>query len=124
MQIGMLIKAKNALMSHFHEKMSPKLSYKLVKFLSIVETEERFFNEKMKEIIECYCEKDENGNFIPVDNGLKIKDGATEECNKAICELEAVEIEVPQFKFTLNELDELKFSMQDMLVLSAFIDEE
>lgn len=124
MQIGALIKAKGVLAPLFQEKLSPRLSYKLMKFISKIETEERFYNETMKEIINTYCEKDEEGNFIPADNGIKIKNGYSEECNKMITELDSLEIEPPNITFTIDELEEVKFSIQDMLVLSPFITEE
>ena len=121
MQIGTLIKTKNVLVQFFTEKLTPKLSYKLMKFISKIETEEKFFNEKMREIIDKYGEKDEKGKLIPMDNGIKLKDGTAFECNKEIAELESIEVEAPNITFTLDELSEIKLSVQDMFLLSEFI---
>ena len=124
MQIGTLIKTKNVLAPFFAEKLTPRFSYKLMKFISKIETEERFFNERMRDIINKYGERDENGNLIPLDNGIKIKDGTVLECNQEISELESVEVEAPDMKFTLDELAEIKLSVQDMFLLSEFIQED
>lgn len=124
MQIGKLIQVKRVLTPFFHEKLSAKLSYKLMKFVSKLETEENFYNGKMREIIDTYCEKDENGNFIPLDNGFKVKDGCILDCNKAISELDVLDVEAPEITFSVDELSEMKLSVSDMMALSHFITEE
>ena len=123
MKIGKLIYIKGIFTPLCKEKLSPKLSYKLMKFISKIETEETFFNKKMQEIIDTYGEKGKDGNFIALDNGIKIKDECKVECNKALMELHAVEVEAPNITFTLDELSEVKLSVEDMIVLDEFIKE-
>lgn len=123
-KVGKLIRAKGVLIPYFKAKLSPKLSYKLMKFINQIETEERFFNEKLKEIINLYGEKDDKGNLIPLDGGIKIKDDEREECNNALEELDSVEVEMPTVDFTLEELNEIKLSIEDMVALSDFIKDE
>lgn len=124
MQIGNLIRAKMVLVPFVKEKLSPKLSYKLMKFISKIETEERFFNEKVRDIINTYGERDENNELVSIDNRVKIMESAEADCNKAFSELDAVEVEVPSITFTLDELSEIKLSIEDMVALDAFIVEE
>lgn len=123
MKIGKLIYIKGVFTPLCQEKLSPRLSYKLMKFISKIEIEEAFFNEKMKEIIDAYAEKGEDGNFIALDGGIKIKDECKIECNKALAELHAVEVEAPNITFTLDELSEVKLSVEDMMALDEFIKE-
>lgn len=124
MQIIKLIQAKNVLAPVFQEKLSPKLSYKLMKFLNKINVEERFYGEKMREIIAQYCEKDNDGKYIQTDVGLQIKNGCIDECNQAISELDLTEVDVPDIAFTIDELSEIKLSVNDMMALSPFITEE
>ena len=124
MQIGNLIRVKMVLVPFVKEKLSPKLSYKLMKFISKIETEERFFNEKVRDIINTYGERDENNELVSIDNRVKIMESAEADCNKAFSELDAVEVEVPSITFTLDELSEIKLSIEDMVALDAFIVEE
>lgn len=124
MKIRTLITAKKAIVSFMQEKMSPKLSYKLMKFLSEIETEENFFNEKVREIINVYGEKDDSGELIVIDNKIKIQECSEEDCNRAFFELESVEVESPSIRFTIDELSELRLSIEDMIALNAFIVEE
>lgn len=121
MKIGKLLGLKKTLESLYKEKISPKLSYKLAKFVHQIEIEERFFNEKIRDIINNFGARDDDGNLIPLGNGVKIKEGFEIECNKAIAELEDVEVDVPNITFSLDELDELKLSVEDMIHLEEFI---
>ena len=45
------------------------------------------------------------------------------EAEKALKDLNDIEADVPNIKFTLDELDELKLSVADMFALDAFIEE-
>lgn len=124
MQIIKLIQAKQVLTPLFQEKISARLSYKLMKFVSQLEVEENFYNNKMTEIINTYCERDSNGNLVPIDNGFKIRDDCISDCNNAISELEKIDVDTPGITFTVSEFDEIKLSINDMRVLSYFITEE
>lgn len=118
-----LIKAKEVLEPLLQQKVSPKLSYKIMKFVSKIEVEETFYNSKLKEIINKYGLKDSNDEFVTSDGGIKIIDGLQEECKSALIELDSTEVENPNIKFTLDELSEIKLSAIDMFALDAFIDE-
>lgn len=119
-----LIKAKEVLEPLLQQKVSPKLSYKIMKFVSKIEVEETFYNSKLKEIINKYGLKDSNDEFVTSDGGIKIIDGLQEECKSALIELDSTEVENPNIKFTLDELSEIKLSAIDMFALDAFIDEQ
>lgn len=124
MLIGKLMRAKMVLMPYFKEKYSPKLSYKLMKLISQIETEEKFFNERVTEIIHTYADKDESGELIYLDGGIKIKEDMQNECNRVFEELNAVEVDAPSIRFSLEELSEIKLSVEDMVILEDFIIEE
>lgn len=104
-------------------KMSPKTAYKFMKLLKAIEEEETFFNNKMKDIILEFGKKDNNGNPIFLDNGnVEIIKGKENECNERVKELEAIEVDIPDNKFSLEELEDLELSPRDIYALDPIIE--
>jgi len=122
MKICTLIGAIQVFNQFAQTKISAKLAYKIMRFCKDSETEEIFFNTKRQEIIDTYSIKDDNGNIVITDNGMiKIIPDKTDEANATLQELNNVEIEPPNVRFTLEELEELKMSVADMYAINEFI---
>lgn len=121
MQISKLLSVKKVISTFLEEKIPAKLAYKFYKFACAIETEEKFFNQKMQEVIQTYCAKDENGELIKTEGGFKIAEGMTGECNKTVAELYELEVTAPDIVFNISELEVLNLSVQDMIILSDFI---
>ena len=85
-----------------------KGAYKLNKIKKAVEKESEFYQEKFQEIVDTYAKKDENDNIIFSEDGnqIMIKDGMVDECNKALEDLQSLEVEVETFGLTLEDLGE------------------
>lgn len=124
MNIITLIDAAKIFSQFAQTKISSKLAYKIMKFCKSVATEEEFYNMKRNEIIDTYATKDENGQIVTDDNGMIviIKDRIAD-ANKAMNDLNNIEVDVPNIKFTLDELDSLELSVAEMFTLDAFIEE-
>lgn len=104
-------------------KMPTKTAYKFMKLLKAIEQEESFFNDKMKEIILEFGKKDDNGQPIFLENGnVEIIEGKEAECNLKVKELEDIEVEIPDNKFTLDELEVLELSPRDIYALDPVIE--
>jgi hypothetical protein len=94
---------------------------KLCKSIAI---EEEFYNSKRNEIINEYAVKDENGKVVVSKEGMiTIDPDNIDEANAAVAELNNIEVDMPNVRFRLEELEELKLSVADMFVLDAFIEE-
>ena len=105
-------------------KLSSKLAYKIMKFCKSVATEEEFYNTKRNEIIDAYAVKDENGQVAVSDDGIiQIVPDKIPEANAAMMELNSIEVEAPNIKFTLDELEGLELTVAEMFALDAFIEE-
>lgn len=114
---------KNVLQECIDKKMPVKTSYKIMKIIKAIEEEEVFFASKMQEIINEYGEKDENGNYIQTgENSIKIKDGKIEECNAKINELNSIEIKIPDYKISLEELELIELSPKELYLLDSIIE--
>ena len=105
-------------------KLPSKIAYKIMKFCKSVAVEEEFYETKRNEIIDAYAVKDESGQVTVSDNGMiTIMPGKIDEANTALQELNGIEVEAPNIKFTLDELEGLELSVADMFALDAFIEE-
>lgn len=121
MTIKRLIEAKRVIMPLIQEKLSPKLSYKLMKFVSKIDIEEDFYNKKVNELVDKYGVRDEENKLIHTDTGVKIQEDKVSICNLELQEIENVEVDAPDITFTLDELSEIKLSVRDMFFLQDFI---
>ena len=102
-----------------------KGAYKLNKIKKAIEKEADFYTEKFQEIVDTYAQKDDNGELVFSEDGnqIMIKDGMVEECNKALEDLQALEVEIENYEFTLRDLGENVTCTPDELeVLMPFMD--
>ena len=124
MNIITLINAAKIFEKFAQTKLSSKLAYKIMKFCKSVASEEEFYNTKRSEIINAYAIKDDNGQLAVDNNGMiSIMPDKIDEANAALQELNSIEVEAPNIKFTLDELEGLELSVVDMFALDAFIEE-
>lgn len=124
MNIQRIMKAKRVILEHIEDKITPKLGYKLMKFCKAMDAEEEFFDGRMAEILANYCKKNGDGTYVRNENGgFEIREDKIDECNTAVNELNSVEVEKPDFTFTIEELSELKLSVADLIYLEDFIKE-
>ncbi|MDE6312806.1 MAG: hypothetical protein K2M46_04190 [Lachnospiraceae bacterium] len=89
----------------------------LKELLTVKET----FEKKRDAITMEYAEKDEEGNFVQVENGIKIKDVAA--FNEKITKLLNTVIEVTISHISKSALDGVKVSPKDIFPLIDFLDE-
>ena len=117
--------ALNSLCEKLSDQQLPlRLSYKIAKGLNLISTELDFYKKQYSLCLKAYAQQNSDGNFEMTDNGnIKIKPGSEEECIQRLQELDSMEFELPNFEFTLEELDDLNFTINDMKVLSPFIKE-
>ena len=102
-----------------------KGAYKLNKIKKAIEKETEFYQDKFQEIVNTYAKKDENGELVFSEDGnqIMIKDGMVEECNKALDELQSLEIEIENYGLTLEDLgDDVECTPDDLESLMAFME--
>lgn len=125
MTIKKLVQVKGVFTPLIRTKLSPRIAYKIFKLIKAIEFEENFLNEKLKIILKEYAQTDEKGNFVYDEKGnICLIKGKEEDCNNAINELNDIEVDKPNFNFTLDELDSLSLSVIDMAIIEDFIIEE
>ena len=102
-----------------------KGAYKLNKIKKAVEKEGEFYREKFQEIVDTYAKKDDDGNLVYSEDGsqIMIKDGMVEECNKALADLQELEVEIENYNLTLDDLGEnLECTPEELEALMPFME--
>ena len=105
------------------KKIPIKTAYKMAQFSEELDQKVHFYEDKMKQIISNYSEKNEDGNPKVSDDGksIQLKSECVEQCQKEIYELSTLEVEIKDYEFTLEELDKLELSIEDLKTLMPFI---
>lgn len=119
--INDMLSISRFLEAHRADKMSMKTAFKLNKLAVSLEPDMRLFQEKYHALLEEYADPD-------IDEGaregtFKIKQDKFSEYIAATEELAAVEIEVPEIKFSIDEFEDCKMSLDEIRPLMNFIEE-
>lgn len=85
-----------------------KVAYKLNKIRQAVDKEGDFYSEKFQEIINNYAKKDEEGNLVFSEDceQIMIQEDKIEECNKALEDLQNLEVEIDNYNLTIDDFGE------------------
>lgn len=85
-----------------------KGAYKLNKIRKAVDKEAEFYSEKFQQILQDYAKKDEEGNLVFSEDGnqIMIQDDKIIECNKALEDLQSLEVEIDTFNLAIEDLGE------------------
>ena len=81
--------------------------------------------EKFQDIVNTYAKKDENNQIVFSDDGsqIMIKDGMVEECNKALEDLQNLEVQIENYNLTIDDLgDGLECTPDQLEALMPFMD--
>lgn len=106
-----------------NKKMSVKTAYKLSKLNKAVTEEVQFYYTKMQEIIHNYALLDENGQPVPTEDGagVKLREGAQEDCYKEVDELQQMEVTIPDITFTLDEFNTIELTPLQVEPITPFL---
>lgn len=98
--------------------------YKFLKLKNSIKEELEIYRIQYASLLDRFCEKDEEGNLIINGaDGYKVDPKKMPELEKAITEIEEVEIQVPDIYFSLDELEDLGLTLYELNVLEPFIKE-
>ena len=108
------------------EKLAIKTAYRLTKLTKAIENELGFYREKLQAIINQYAQLDENGKPIPTEDGagVKLRSETEADCYAAIYELQDIEVELPNIKFTFDEFEGTQLTIAQINTAMNFFEEE
>lgn len=103
-----------------------QLAYKLSRLYDSVDNNARFYSTELNKIISEYAERDAEGNMVPAEegNGVKLQKTYIPKAEAAVNELLNLMVDVPDISFTLDELKDIKLSLEEFGVLLPFIKAE
>lgn len=105
-----------------NELVDMELAYKLYQLSKITNENVDFYNNKMKELLLKYCEKEDDGTIKQINDNFVIMPNYSQEFAKAVYDLQNLEIEIIDIKFTLDNFNTLKLSSSDINNLINFIE--
>lgn len=123
MKLKNLLNARKIIIQYKDEKLSPTLAYKFVKFMKASDSEEAFYNDKLKQLIEEYALRDEKGQITTQDGNIRLMPAKIQDFNNAANELQETEVEAPNVQFKISELEQIKLSVTDLYTLDDFVTE-
>lgn len=124
-QLRNIVESIDVLSKLAQKPMKAKLAYNVGRMLKQVENEMNSFNTTRMDLIKKYGEKDENGELIVYDdNNYRVSQESVQEFNDEFNELIASTIELNANKINFEDLEELDFTPQEMVLLEPFIEIE
>ena len=120
-----LINFRNAEGFFVNANLPLKAAYKINKIRKAVDKEGDFYTEKFQEIVDKYAKKDSEGNlvFSSEEDQIMIQDDKIEECNKALADLQTLEVEIDNLGLTIDDLGEdVECTPDELEALMPFLD--
>lgn len=107
-------------------KLSVRTAYRLTKLTKAIESELGFYRENLQAIINQYAQLDEEGKAIPTEDGsgVKLRPETEADCYEAIYELQDIEVELPDIKFTFADFENTQLTMAEINSAINFFEEE
>ena len=102
-----------------------KGAYKINKIRKALDKESDFYGEKFQEIIDTYAKKDENGDivFSEDQNEIMIQEDKIDECNKALEDLQNLEVQVDNCNLIAEDLgDDIECTPDQLSALMPFFE--
>jgi len=117
------MRARAVFAQNAHAKLPVQTAYKLFNFLKTTDKDEAFYNEKRRDIIDRYAQRDDKGEVVLDGASVVLLPESTAECKQEMQDLDNTNIEMPA-QFSIQELGGLSLSMADILAIEELLIEE
>ena len=119
-----IINSAESLRALAQKELKGKTAYRVSRMLRELDNEYSLFNETRAELIKKYGVRDENGELVVSENGdYTLEKEHIEDFYKEINDLLKNEIELNVNKIELDDLGDITFTPNEMLMLEPFIEE-
>lgn len=104
------------------QKFDVQTQYKLLKIKRAAQEEEELYQEQIMSNCEQFFELGENNQpIISEQGGYKIKKDKIQECNIFIAQMKKVQVQIPDIYFTIDEIEKLNLTLEQMEAFMPFI---
>ena len=105
-------------------KLPLKTAYKFSKLTRLLEKEINFYQEEFAKIIQTYAKKNADGKPVYIDGEtIEIISGKEAECAEKVYELKNLEIQIDGISFTIQELDSLNLTIEEISCIISLIED-
>lgn len=106
-----------------NQKITFKTSYRLAMLANEMEKQHNFYQEQFNNLLNQYGMKDAAGNFIPTDDGqgVKLIPETMKECYSKFNELRDLDINLPDYYFSLDDFDGIELTPTEVNAIIPFI---
>jgi len=103
-----------------------KVGYSLAKLAACAQKEMDIYQSQLNKIIQEYGARDENDQLMQTEDGtgVKIQEDKIQECQEKLNELLTLEVEIDIKPISLNALENIELSLNEITSLSPFLIEE
>lgn len=107
------------------QKMPLKTAYKFTRLMKKAETEIEFYKKEFTRIISEFCQKNEKGEYVFLEDGISIAiiPGKEKECNMQIADLKNLDVNIDNIKFNISELDGFDLTISQLNSLFSLIED-
>ena len=124
-QINDLLNTTETLQSLSQKTLKGRLAFSIAKLLKGAEQEIQQFNDTRMKIITKYGEKDENNELKTDEKGnCKIAPESIDEFSNELNDLLQTTVEINANKLRMEDLEDLEFTPNEMVILEPFIEIE
>lgn len=121
MKLKELIAVRKLIVKHKDDAMPSCVAYKLMKIMKASDSDEAFYNEKIRQMLDQYSLKDEEGKSKMVDGDIAIEPAKMAEFNQKILEVQDIEVETPNVQLSIDELESVRLTVSELYTLDEFI---
>ena len=119
-----ILNASEAFNTIMQQQFKGSLAFKIARLARELNKEVETFNTERQKLLNEYCEKDENGELLTLENGnVQVKPDKVNEFNEVFRSLLQTEVEINAEKFSADLIDEFQVSPQQMDSLMVFFEE-
>ena len=107
------------------QKLPFKTSYRLTMIAQEAEKHINYYQEQFRDLLNEYGKKDEDGNFIPTEDGqgIRLIEERMHEAYEKINELRTLDVEFSNYTFSVDDFDNIELSPEEMIVIMPFIED-
>lgn len=98
------------------------MTFKITRLIRELDKEISIFEEARNKIANEYAERDEEGNFVIVDNNIKIQEDKIQQCNEELMSLMNTEIEINADKIPVSAFDDIEISPSQAIIIDELIE--
>ena len=106
------------------QKLPFKTSYKIALLFNEIQKHVDFYQESFRNLLVEYGKKDESGEIMPTDDGqgVLLAEETINEAYAKLAELQQLDVELPDTKFSLDDFDNVEISPEEMMIIMPFIE--